>query len=82
MDDPPDIVHAVDQAPAPLGAVVTFIAGRLGLRPPPKIQPEVTSGKILDGTLLMTLLGSLRHPTFQSGYGDLTAARSTEEESV
>jgi nucleoside-diphosphate-sugar epimerase len=73
--DPPRILHAVDQSPAPLGEVVTYIAHQLGLPAPPRIQPEVASGTVLDGTRLIDLLGALRYPTFQAGYGELIAAR-------
>jgi len=72
-DNPPRIVHAVDQAPAPLGEVVTFIANQLGLQAPPRIRPEVPSGTVLSGALLLTLLGNLQYPTFEAGYGDIIA---------
>jgi nucleoside-diphosphate-sugar epimerase len=75
-ENPPRIVHAVDQAPAPLGEVVTFIAHQLGLQPPPRIRPEVTSGTVLSGALLITLLGTLQYPTFEAGYGHIIATHS------
>lgn len=75
-ENPPRIVHAVDQAPSALGEVVTFIAHQLGVQPPPRIQPEVVSGKTLSGALLVTLLGSLQYPTFEAGYRHIIAARS------
>lgn len=74
--DAPRLLHAVDQAPAPLGDVVTWIADRLGLRTPPRIEPEVASGTVLRGERLLTLLGELRYPTFEVGYGELIDARS------
>lgn len=75
MDHPPDLVHAVDQQPATLGEITTFIARELGLPPPPRIQPEVTDGKILDGALLLRTLTTLQYPTFETGYRHLIATR-------
>ena len=72
-ENPPQIVHAVDQSPAPLGEVVTFIANQLGVQAPPRIRPEVPSGTVLCGALVLTLLGNLQYPTFEAGYGDLIA---------
>ena len=71
LEDPPAVVHAVDQRPATMGEVVTFIADRLGVAPPPALEPEVPGGTVLSGELLLTLLGSLRYPTFEAGYGVL-----------
>ncbi|WP_413542646.1 SDR family NAD(P)-dependent oxidoreductase [Citricoccus nitrophenolicus] len=73
---PPRLLHAADRAPAPLGDVVTFIAGRLGFPPPPAVEPAEATGTVLDGTRLLDLLGTLEHPTYRSGYGHLIAARS------
>lgn len=70
-DAPPAVLHAVDQTPAPLGDVVTHIARRLGVAPPPAIEPAVASGTVLDGARLLALLGSLMHPGFRSGYDAL-----------
>lgn len=75
-EEPPRLLHAVDQSPAPLGEVITFIAHRLGVPPPPAVEPEEETGTVLDGTQLLKFLGTLEHPTFQSGYGDLIAARN------
>jgi nucleoside-diphosphate-sugar epimerase len=66
--DPPRFLHAVDQGPVLLGEVVTYIARQLGLPPPPRAQPEATSGTILDGDRLLGLLGALTYPTFEAGY--------------
>lgn len=74
-ENPPRLVHAVDQAPATLGDVVTYIAHQLGLQPPPRTQPDVHSGTVLSGALLLTLLGTLQYPTFEAGYGHIIAAR-------
>lgn len=68
LDVPPRLVHAVDQQPATMGEVVTFIADQLGLRPPPTLQPEEAGGTVLGGGLLLETLGSLRYPTFEAGY--------------
>lgn len=78
VEEPPRILHAVDQSPATLGEVVTYIAHRLGLPAPPRIQPEVTSGTVLDGSQLLTLLGTLQYPTFQAGYDHLLTARADQ----
>jgi nucleoside-diphosphate-sugar epimerase len=75
-EDPPRILHAVDQAPATLGEVVTYIAAQLGLQPPPKAHPDVAGGTVLSGTLLRTLLGTLQYPTYEAGYGHIIAARN------
>ncbi len=69
--DPPRILHAVDQSPATMGEVVIFIADQLGLRPPPALEPAVPGGTVLGGGLLLELLGSLRYPTFEVGYGQI-----------
>ncbi|WP_205754491.1 sugar nucleotide-binding protein [Arthrobacter sp. CAU 1506] len=77
-ENPPPILHAVDQAPAALGDVVTYIAHRLGLQPPLRIQPEVASGTVLSGARLLTLLGTLQYPTFEAGYDHVIASRGPE----
>lgn len=77
-EDPPPVLHAVDLAPAPLGEVVTYIAHRLGLQPPPRIQPEVASGTVLSGARLLALLGTLQYPTFEAGYDHIIASRGPD----
>jgi nucleoside-diphosphate-sugar epimerase len=67
-ESPPALIHAVDQAPAPLGEVVTFIADRLGVEPPPHAVPETGGGTVLDGSLMRDVVGSLRFPSFREGY--------------
>ncbi|MEV4901204.1 SDR family NAD(P)-dependent oxidoreductase [Citricoccus sp. NPDC055426] len=79
-EQPPGLLHAVDQSPAPLGEVVTFIAERLGMSPPPPLEPEEATGTVLDGTLLLDLLDTLVHPTYQDGYGRLIEARGGADE--
>ena len=66
--DPPQLLHAVDARPAPLGDVVTWIAQALGVPPPPRIEPAVPSGTVLRGDRLAALLGTLRYPSFEDGY--------------
>ncbi|WP_313815578.1 sugar nucleotide-binding protein [Citricoccus sp.] len=75
-EEPPRLLHAVDRSPAPLGEVITYIAHRLGVPPPPAVEPEEASGTVLDGARLLEFLGSLEHPTFQSGYGQLIDDRN------
>lgn len=71
-DTPPAVLHAVDQAPATLaGDIVTHLADRLGVEPPPAIEPAETSGKTLSGALLTNLLGTLEYPTFVEGYDQM-----------
>lgn len=66
--EPPQLLHAVDARPAPLGDVVTWIAQALGVPPPPRIEPAVPSGTVLRGDRLAALLGTLRYPSFEDGY--------------
>lgn len=75
-EDPPRILHAVDQAPASLGEVITYVASQLGLPAPPRIQPEVAGGTVLSGGRLLALLGTLQFPTYEAGYEHLTATRN------
>ncbi len=77
-ENPPSILHAADQAPAALGEVVTYIARRLGLQPPPRIEPEVASGTVLSGAVLRSLLGTLQYPTFEAGYDHIIATRKEQ----
>ncbi|MFD3444431.1 sugar nucleotide-binding protein [Microbacteriaceae bacterium 4G12] len=72
--EPPRLIHAVDQAPAPLGDVVTYIAHRLGRQPPPRTEPGDPAGTVLDGARLLELLGTLEYPTFEAGYAEMTEA--------
>lgn len=75
VEEPPRLLHAVDRSPASLGEVVTFIAGRLGVPPPPPLQPAEATGTVLDGSRLLGVLGTLEHPTYREGYGRLIAGR-------
>lgn len=74
--DPPALLHCVDQAPATLGDVVTFIAGRMGLRPPPRSDPGASGGTVLSGARNLDFLGWLEYPTFEAGYGQLIDERA------
>ncbi|WP_147104277.1 SDR family NAD(P)-dependent oxidoreductase [Nesterenkonia populi] len=74
---PPELLHAVDQHPAPLGEVVTFIADLLALSPPPRITPEEPSGNVFDGSRLSGWFGELQFPSYQDGYRQLIAERQT-----
>lgn len=78
--EPPRVLHAVDESPAPLGDVVSYIARRLGLPPPPRIEPVVAGGTVLDGARLLAFLGALQYPTYRAGYDDLVAARLNRAE--
>ncbi|SFS17989.1 Nucleoside-diphosphate-sugar epimerase [Agrococcus baldri] len=61
---PPGLVHAVDAAPAPLGDVVTHIARRLGVAPPPRSEPETRDAGTAAGAVRS---GAVRSGTVQSG---------------
>lgn len=74
MPEPPALVHAVDQAPAPLGDVVTFLADRLGVPVPPDDGGAV-SGFVYDGSLVHAVLGRLDYPTYEDGYAEMIAPR-------
>jgi len=73
MDAPPRLVHAVDEGPAPLGEVVRFIAGELGVAVPPDVASGSPSGFVYDGALLRSVLGSLEYPTYEAGYAEMIA---------
>ncbi|MFK3677543.1 hypothetical protein ACI2IP_07410 [Microbacterium sp. NPDC090218] len=72
--DPPRLVHALDERPAPLGEVVRFIAGRLGVAVPPDVASGGPRGFVYDGSLLRSVLGSLEYPTYEAGYAEMIAA--------
>lgn len=66
---PPAVLHAVDDEPGvPLGEVVTYLAERLGVPPPPDTGPQKPHGRIITGDLLRRRIGQLRYPTFRAGY--------------
>ena len=69
--DPPALVHAVDEAPVPMGEVVTFVAERIGVGAPPRVEPESDGGTVLDGALMREVVGALRYPSFREGYAEL-----------
>ncbi|GAA1227648.1 nucleoside-diphosphate-sugar epimerase [Microbacterium phyllosphaerae] len=74
-DSAPPLIHAVDTEPVLLGDVVSHLARRLGVEPPPHLDPEVGGGTVLDGHLLREFLGALEYPTFREGYDEMIAAR-------
>ena len=71
MDAPPRLVHAVDEAPAPLGDVVGFIARQLGVDVPRDAPASGPRGFVYDGSLLRSLLRTLDYPTYEDGYADM-----------
>jgi nucleoside-diphosphate-sugar epimerase len=71
--EPPAVLHAVDSQPAELGDIVSFIADRLGLEPPPRATPDEPAGTYLDGTALGRFLGPLHYPGYVQGYREMTA---------
>lgn len=73
--NPPGLLHAVDQHPAPLGEVVTFIAEELGVPAPPRSTPENPSGKVLDSALLTSWFGDLQFPSYREGYRSIITER-------
>ena len=78
MPEPPALVHGVDAAPAPLGEVVAFIARGLGLDVPPDDPTAGRSGTVLDGTLLRSVLGELRYPSYTDGYAEMIRGSRAE----
>ena len=77
MPEPPALVHAVDQAPVPLGEVVAYVAGQLGMSVPPDDPSAAATGLVHDGALLLSLLGTLEYPTYVEGYAEMIAAEPT-----
>ncbi|WP_435748248.1 sugar nucleotide-binding protein [Microbacterium sp. PMB16] len=77
MPEPPALVHAIDQAPAALGEVVAHIARELGLPVPPDDPSGEPTGLVHDGSLLLSLLGSLEYPTYVEGYAEMIAGEPT-----
>jgi nucleoside-diphosphate-sugar epimerase len=73
-DSAPPLIHAVDRESVLLGEVVAHIAIRLGVEPPPHLDPETGGGTVLDGRMLQEFLGDLDHPTFRTGYDEMIAA--------
>ncbi|WP_223622935.1 sugar nucleotide-binding protein [Microbacterium sp. EST19A] len=73
MPEPPALVHAIDQAPAPLGDVVAHIAQRLGADAPPDDPSAEATGLVHDGSLLLSVLGTLEYPTYREGYDEMIA---------
>lgn len=78
MPEPPALVHAVDEAPAPLGEVVAYIAGTLGVDAPPDDPSAEATGLVHDGSLLLSLLGTLEYPTYREGYAEMIAGEAED----
>lgn len=77
MPEPPALVHAIDQAPAPLGEVVAHIAQQLGVDAPPDDPSAEATGLVHDGSLLLSVLGTLEYPTYREGYDEMIAGAPT-----
>lgn len=70
-ENPPELVHAVDHSPAPLGAVADHIAGLLGVPAPPDVSGSGGGrGKSIDGSLVRSLT-DFRYPSYREGYASL-----------
>ncbi|GAA1735944.1 SDR family NAD(P)-dependent oxidoreductase [Brachybacterium phenoliresistens] len=74
LEDPPPLLHAVDDSPALLGEVLAHIADRLELPLPASLEPRRGGGTVLSGRLLAELLGPLEVPDFRAGYDAIIAA--------
>ena len=70
--NPPALVHATDDHPAPLRDVATFIAQTLGIDPPPFSHAGEESGRRMSGALLRSVLGTLTYPDYRAGYARKT----------
>ncbi|RWZ51244.1 hypothetical protein ELQ90_10265 [Labedella phragmitis] len=70
---PPPVLHAVDEEPTRLRAVVDHIAARLGVTAPPTADDSAPSGNTFDGSVLLDLLGHLDYPDYRVGYDELVA---------
>lgn len=76
--DPPALVHAVDDAPGvPLGDVVGQLAQRLGMPVPQDSGTGQASGRGISGQRFRALTGQLCYPTFQQGYDQVIAGKTT-----
>jgi nucleoside-diphosphate-sugar epimerase len=79
MADPPRVLHAVDEEPAPLRAVVDHIASLLEVPAPPATDEAVRlHGNVFDGAALHALLGHLDYPDYRTGYAELVADHRRE----
>lgn len=72
---------AVDHEPTETAAVLRWIAGRLGVKPPrtadaPAGRYGRSSNKRIRNARLLASGYRFRYPTFREGYGELIAARS------
>ena len=79
MEEPPRVLHAVDEEPVPLRAVVDYIASVLEVEPPPASDAATgLHGNVFDGAALHALLGHLDYPDYRSGYDELVADHRRE----
>lgn len=69
-DQPPQLLHAVDTYPAPMGEVAAYIAEKLNVPVPPDSDTG-PQGKTLDSTRMQNFVGHLRYPTYREGYDEL-----------
>lgn len=70
-DDPPPVVLAVDDEPAPRDEVIHWLAERLGAPSPPQIEVDAESGKRCRNTALRALGWAPAYPTYRNGYPTL-----------
>jgi nucleoside-diphosphate-sugar epimerase len=73
MDEPPRVLHAVDEEPVPLRAVVDYIASLLDVTAPSAADDSGLHGNVFDGAALHALLGPLDYPDYRAGYDELVA---------
>jgi len=71
LDDPPAVLHAVDQRPAPLGEVLSFVSEALGVPVPPATATTEATGNVFDGGALRKILGRLEYPDYRAGYREM-----------
>lgn len=73
--NPPSVLHATDDHPAPLRDVATFIAETLGIDPPPFSNADTVSGRRMSGALFRTVGGPLTYPDYRAGYARVLRQR-------
>ena len=69
--NPPSVLHATDDHPAPLRDVATFIARTLWIDPPPFSNADAASGRRMSGALFRSVVGTLTYPDYRAGYAHL-----------
>lgn len=73
-DAPPRVVNVADTEPATNREVLTWLADRMGLEPPPIEPADPVGGKRVDASLLRELGFHHAHPTFRDGYAAMLDA--------